>query len=120
MTEVSRDMAYANTIFEEVSGITMTQGVRRDALLEAGGSDGPLESILNGGAAHGLGGSTHGFLLHAFLRNSIATLGLTPTTPDSREKKLGMLMPSPPLSELLDHLLRDGDVAGFASLTLRD
>lgn len=97
----------------------MTQSMRRDALLRTGSGDGPLESVLNGGPTHGFGRHMHGLLTHAFLRESIAALRLPPATTDSREKEPGMLVPFPPKPELMDHLLRNGDVTRFATFALK-
>jgi hypothetical protein len=119
VTEVGRDVPNTNTIFEQVRRITMTQSVRCDALLQARSSHSPLERILDGGATHRLGGGTHGFLLHAFFGDLVAALGLAPTTTNGGKEKFRMLVPSPPLAKLLDHLLRDGHVTRLASLALR-
>lgn len=67
VTEVGGDVSDTDTVFEQVSGITMTQGVDSDALGDARCGDGPFESILDGGATHGLLRCVHGFLSHAFL-----------------------------------------------------
>lgn len=47
-------------------------------------------------------------------------MGLTPTTTDSGKEEFGMTMPRPPVPELLDHFLGNGDVARLAAFALRN
>ena len=96
----------------------MPQCVNGNALLEAGCGDRPAHGILNGAAAHGLGGLVHRLALHGLLAGLIGALIQTPAPAHRREKQLWVPMPLPPAPQDNNHVLGDWHIARLAAFAL--
>jgi hypothetical protein len=104
VAEVDLDLAEVLTLFEQVRGVGMAQGVNVGGLFDAAGSEGQPEGALEGGAAQGLGGGG----------GTLA--GMTLGGEDQR----GMAMGFPELAQKLERALGQRDVTILIALAGTD
>jgi len=104
MAEVDLDDAGIRVVFEQVSRVGMSQGVHVSALVNATELEGAAEGALEAGAGDGAGAG----------RDEVAR----PTPEVSGEQPLGRAMGAPVLSEDVEGLDGQGDVAVLAGLAV--